>query len=37
MGKNCYKFVNFENFREGLTVPGNFEYKYLKGRSSFET
>lgn len=31
MPKQCYKYVNFENFKTGLNVPGKLTFSHVKG------
>ena len=31
MPKSCYKYVDWNNFKVGLTVPGKLTFKHVKG------
>ena len=31
MPKSCYEYVNWNNFKVGLTVPGKLTFKHVKG------
>lgn len=36
MPKQCYKYVNWENFRTGLTTPGKLTFSHVKRWGNFK-
>lgn len=36
MGKGCYKFINWNNFRSGLKVKGDLKFKHVVGGVKLE-